>query len=381
MKPPFRIAAIATEYRQESHADVIISRWLEPHPLDIECGWIPKTTIASLHVMQIPQNDLSHEYANRYGIHQFPTVREALTLGGEDLAVDAILIIGEHGNFPSNALGQKLYPRKELFDQVVEVFQKSNRVVPIFFDKHLSWDPRAVHEMYWRIKEMEIPFFGGSSISFAPLSQPLVMENMCRPREMMAIYWNCLEPYLFHSLELAQTLLENRAGGETGVQTIIGWKGEDVWAALDRNEFSMELLEAAAGSVSQESIQQIQRLRAERDPTVYANQLIYADGMKVTHFMQNFTIRKWCLAYDTSTAGDPPSAYAKTGGRDGFFNHFARLNCQTQDFFLSGKSPVSLDRLYFTSMATAACMQALATPNRFIATPTLQMPPPRDFPE
>ena len=55
--------------------------------------------------------DLSAEKARRFGIPTYKTVREALTLGGDTLAVDAVILIGEHGDFPTNEFHQKMYPR------------------------------------------------------------------------------------------------------------------------------------------------------------------------------------------------------------------------------------------------------------------------------
>ena len=63
----------------------------------------------------------------------------ALTDGGRTLSVDGILLIGEHGTYPRNEKGQTLYPRYEFFAQIIDVFRKSGRSVPIFNDKHLSW--------------------------------------------------------------------------------------------------------------------------------------------------------------------------------------------------------------------------------------------------
>ena len=62
----------------------------------------------------------------------YPTIAEALTLGGDKLAVDAVLLIGEHGEYPSNEKGQRLYPRYEHFKQMIEVFERSGRSVPAF---------------------------------------------------------------------------------------------------------------------------------------------------------------------------------------------------------------------------------------------------------
>ena len=59
MSNDFKIAVIATIYYPASHADVIVSRWLEPCPTDSDWGWQnPKTRIASLYVEQFPPQDV-----------------------------------------------------------------------------------------------------------------------------------------------------------------------------------------------------------------------------------------------------------------------------------------------------------------------------------
>ena len=46
------------------------------------------------------------------------SVRDALVENGK-LAVEGVLLIGEHGNYPRNEKGQILYPRFEMFSQIV----------------------------------------------------------------------------------------------------------------------------------------------------------------------------------------------------------------------------------------------------------------------
>ena len=74
-----------------------------------------------------------------FGFTVYPTIAEALRCGGDKLAVDAVLIIGEHGDYPRNEKGQILYPRYEFFKQCVDVFEKDGRAVPVYNDKHLSY--------------------------------------------------------------------------------------------------------------------------------------------------------------------------------------------------------------------------------------------------
>ena len=72
-----------------------------------------------MYVDQQPPEDCSSSLAERHGFTIFPSVAEALTLGGNGLAVDGVLLIGEHGDYPINERGQTLYPRHELFSVVV----------------------------------------------------------------------------------------------------------------------------------------------------------------------------------------------------------------------------------------------------------------------
>jgi hypothetical protein len=78
--------------------------------------------------------------AKEFGFRIAPTIGEALRSGGKTLAVDAVLVIGERGRYDANELGQKKYPRYEFFRQIVDVFRENSRAVPVFNDKHLSWN-------------------------------------------------------------------------------------------------------------------------------------------------------------------------------------------------------------------------------------------------
>ncbi len=88
-----------------------------------------------MYVDQKPEGDLSGARAKEFGFEVYPTIAEALRCGGKQLAVDAVLIIGEHGDYPRNEKGQILYPRYEFFQQCVKVFEADGRAVPVYNDK------------------------------------------------------------------------------------------------------------------------------------------------------------------------------------------------------------------------------------------------------
>ena len=75
-----------------------------------------------------------------------------------------MLLIGEHGDYPYNAKGQKKYPRYEMFQKIVGVFGDSKKTVPVFNDKHLYYDRRKAFEMVATAKKMGFPMLAGSSL-------------------------------------------------------------------------------------------------------------------------------------------------------------------------------------------------------------------------
>src|SRR5947209_1744382 len=96
---PKRIAVVTTVYKYLSHAQHIADRFLVGYP--INGGWHrPNMKVVSLYVDQKPKDDLSGQRASEFGFRVYPTIAEALRVGGDKLAVDAVLIIGEHGEYP-----------------------------------------------------------------------------------------------------------------------------------------------------------------------------------------------------------------------------------------------------------------------------------------
>jgi hypothetical protein len=152
---PKRIAAIVTEYRDNSHADVIVGKYLDGYRQN---GRPPKprSRIVSLYTAQVPANDLSRERAQKHGVPIYPTIQEALTMGGARLAVDAVLLVG-----------QKLYPRFQLFVEITDVFRKTGSAVPLFNDKHLSYSWAKASRMVEISRELHFPMLAGSSVPVA----------------------------------------------------------------------------------------------------------------------------------------------------------------------------------------------------------------------
>ena len=161
-----RIAIVATVYRYLSHAQHIGDRFLVGYPRD--GAWHkPDMKVVSLYVDQKPDGDQSAARAKEFDFQVYPTIPEALRCGGSNLAVDAVLIIGEHGDYPRNDKGQVLYPRYDFVKQSVDVFEKDGVAVPVYNDKHLSFSFEKAKWMVDASKRLKFPMLAGSSIHLA----------------------------------------------------------------------------------------------------------------------------------------------------------------------------------------------------------------------
>src|SRR5687768_18506377 len=116
-RPRKKIAFLGTEVRVHSHAQHFLDR------LTLGYGWHggwqePRVEVASVFIDQFPEGDLARERVKRHRLKLFPTIAEALTVGGSQLAVDGVVIIAEHGDYPVNEKAQRLYPRFKWFKEV-----------------------------------------------------------------------------------------------------------------------------------------------------------------------------------------------------------------------------------------------------------------------
>lgn len=226
-----RIAFLGTEVRQHSHAQHFLDR------LAMGYAWggkwqDPRVEIASVYIDQFPDDDLGKQRLAKYGLKAFPTIADALTLGTGKLAVDGVVIIAEHGDYPRNARGQKLYPRYEWFKECVKVFEASGRGVPVFNDKHLATTWERCAEMVADAKRLDFPFFAGSSLPVTRRLPDLEMPHGVPLKESVCVAYGGVDSYDIHALETAQCMSERRAGGEVGVSRVLALKGAPMWEKL-----------------------------------------------------------------------------------------------------------------------------------------------------
>ena len=345
--PPKRIAAVVTEYRHNSHADVIVSRLLLTHTLD-EKGERPNLELVSLYTDQVPESDTSRKWAKQFNVPIFKTVEETLTLGTGKLGVDGVMLVAEHGKYPKNATGNTIYPKRRLFDAVQKVFRKTGQVVPVFVDKHLADNWADAKWLYDTAKELKVPLMSGSSLPVLWRYPPADVKRGATLEEIVAVSYHTLDAYGFHALEMVQCLVERRAGGETGVKQVRCLSGDAVWRVMDEGMFDRKLLDAALKRLKRSPITR-QPKRPLRDlaksPDIFV--IEYRDGLKAFVLTLNGAVNEWGVAWKTAPGVEKSTTFWTQEARP--YMHFTDLGKGTEKMFHTGQPSWPAERTLMTS--------------------------------
>ncbi len=302
---PKRIAVVTTIYRYLSHAQHIADRFLVGYPIDGEWRQ-PNMKIVSLYVDQKPEGDQSQERAQEFGFEVYPTIAETLRCGGDKLACDAVLLIGEHGEYPSNELGQKLYPRYEFFKEIVKVFEEDGKAVPVYNDKHLSYSFDKAKEMVDDSKRLRFPMLAGSSLPVTWRLPDLELPLGCEIEDALMVGVGGSDAMDYHALEAMQCMIERRKGGESGVRRVEMIEGDAVWKAGEEGRWSKELLTSALSrsdspmglsvddSRTQDLVGSGEVMKLVEKPAAYFFE--HNDGLKTTLLMLNGAVKDFNFA-------------------------------------------------------------------------------------
>jgi hypothetical protein len=363
---PKRIAAIITEYRPGSHADVVIGKYLEGYKQNDKPPY-PRNKIVSMFTEQVPKADMSRERARKYGVPLFRTAAEALTLGGDKLAVDGVILIGEHGDYPSNDKEQKLYPRFEMFLKITDVFRQSGRAVPLFNDKHLSWSWRQAKRMVEISRELKFPMLAGSSVPVAMRIPSADAPFGARQTKAVAISYSGLDIYGFHLLESLQCLTERRRGGETGVRSVQCFEKDACWRYMAENSWVQRLFDRALANSNTKKPGDARSL--VKTPTVFT--IDYADGLQAAAFLMTGLVEDFTAAIDIDGQAAPFSVLMNLqNGRP--HHHFGCLVQKIEELFETGKAPYPVERTLLTSGMLDFALESRFQGYKKLPTPELE---------
>mgnify|MGYP003320546051 FL=1 len=387
-----RIAAVVTEVRRYSHAQHILDRFLFGYSWDGH-HHVPDIELVSLYTDQRPDGELSRDRAKMFPqMKIYPTISEALCRGGRRLDVDGVLLIGEHGKYPTNSKGQRLYPRYEFFQQIVDVFRKSGRSVPVFNDKHLSWNWDWAKEMVETARELDFPLLAGSSLPVTRRVPQIDMPLGAKVEEAICVAVGGVDGYDIHALEAMQSMVERRHGGETGVEWIEAATGVDaVVKALKAGSFeqggwdpalfraclcrSHRLVPTRKGFnhtlPTDRQIEDLMRAPENRNrPVLYRYQ--HSDGLRMNMLLIEGVVHDFTFAARLTDHPKPLSVQMFLPPRE-VCNFFNPLTHATEELFHDRRAPYPIERTLLTTGLTAAGVESLYRKGARLKTPHLDI--------
>jgi hypothetical protein len=365
-----RIACLSSTYHVRSHSDNFITRFLEGYWIH-ESHYDPPFEVASLWMDQIHPADIGQRLAAAYNVPVAKDIAGALTLGTGRLAVDGVVLVCEHGDYPHNEKDQHLYPRYEFFEQVVNVFRKSGQVCPVFVDKHLSYDWKKARQMHQWSQELKFPLMAGSSVPVTfrrPEYDPprgLVMDSA------LAIGGGWFgDGGIFHIFETLQAFVERRRGGETGIRAVRLLKGEEAWKAEKQGLWRRDLLDACLARQLKPTGQRPEEM------TAVLGLIEYRDGFQAATLALS-GVSEYIAAVKPKH-GPPQATLCYIPIENS--NNFSMLVHGITQMIQTGQPAVDVRRTLLVSGALDSLMQSGFEKGKRIETPelTISYKPPRD---
>jgi hypothetical protein len=375
-----RIAVVATVYRYLSHAQHIGDRFLVGYPRD--GAWHkPDMKVVSLYVDQKPDGDQSAARAKEFDFQVYPTIADTLRCGGSKLAVDAVLVIGEHGDYKRNEKGQVLYPRYEFVKQCVDVFEKDGVAVPLYNDKHLSYNFEHAKWMVDASKRLKFPMLAGSSLPVTWRLPDIELPLNSEIESALMVGYGGPDVMDFHGFEAMQCMLERRKGGESGVAAVQMIEGDAVWKAGEDGRYSKELLTAALSRSdtpqgqtlvdgrTQDLVGKGELPKLVKTPAAYF--IEYRHGLKATLLMLNGAVKDFTFAARVKGAGVQSTQFFLSPEPN--VTYSACLVRKIEELFETGKAPYPVERTLLVSGILESCLTSRFEGQKRLETPHLSV--------
>jgi hypothetical protein len=382
-----KLAVVTSAYYYLSHAYHICGRFLNGYLYQGELHY-PEFGIAGMYVEQVGPNDLSRELSRKHGFPLSPDIAGALTLGSDQLAVDGVLLIAEHGDYPLNAKAQKLYPRYEYFQKIVEVFRRSGRSVPVFCDKHLSYDRKQARAMVETARQVGFPLYAGSSLPVTWRRPELELPLGAPVQQALVASRGELEIFGIHALEALQCMVERRTQGQQGVAAVTCLQGDAVWKAGDDALWSWELLEHALGRSPSRNVGDIRencrqftpppgRPTYLRGPVAFVVE--YRDGLRATAMLLSGHHDDTTFAARLKGENKPVSTLFYLPAPPGAA-FLEALTVRIEHFLRTGKTPYPVERTLLTGGILDWALESRIRDHRRLETADLDVSydPPQD---
>jgi len=353
-------------------------RMEEPsHPRGAQSWQLQTARRAPAEPAEIP-GDLSAGRASEFGFRRCQSIAEALRGGGDQLAVDAVLVVLDPGEYARNDKGQVLYPSDDFLQQCAQVFEEDGRAVPYFNHGRLSHSFRQAQSMVATAERLKFPLMGGCSLPLTWRLPDVDVPLGGQLQEAVMVGIGSYDGTDYDSLEAMQAMVERRKGGETGVKAVQLLEGDDVWAAADAGHWPKELLSSALSrSDSPQGLTNVdgrtQDLTPEvlldlvQNPAAYC--IEYNDGTRATMLLLNGAVQSYTFSTRVAGQGLVSTEFLDLPAPN--YTYSACLATKIEELFVSGRAPYPLQRSLLTSGVLEACLTSRANGHQRVETPHL----------
>jgi hypothetical protein len=236
--------------------------------------------------------------------------------------------------------------------------------------------------MYDTSRSMGFPLQAGSSLPVTWRIPSIEMPDGARIKEAVTVCYGGVDSYDFHGLETLQGMLERREGGERGVAWLEAYRGDKFWDAMKTGVWSRRLFEAALCrshtlTPARPGFNDIfptfdDMRRIVKDPVAYQYQ--HVDGPRATMILMSGLVRDFNFAAELEGRTQPLSTQMylpMPDGRTTLANFFSPLVNNMEKMFLTGKSPIPIERTLLTTGLTSAGVDSLYAGQARLETPHL----------
>jgi hypothetical protein len=220
----------------------------------------------------------------------------------------------------------------------------------------------------------------GSSVPLAQRVPPLELAAGAEIEEAVSIHGGGIESYDFHALEVMQSFIESRRGGETGVSRVELLTGETFKQAMASGRWSQDLVDAAMAAEQKGAFQRQGRPDAKPatpSPVLaslaprHAVVVTYKDGTRGTAITIGNSADRWNFACRLRGQREP-LATALFNGPWGNLCLFTALSNAIAHLFKTGKSPYPVERTLLVSGILDAAMHSHQAGGKAVETPQLE---------
>ena len=198
--------------------------------------------IASMYLEQAPANDIGRSEAAT----AWHPPRTNGARSDHYQRIRGVALIGEHGEYPNNDKGSKtLSPLRADGEDRASLPWNRTTLCRLFVDKHFSTEWKKAKQMYDWSRELRFPLIAGTSLTLTWRRPELELDLESPIQRAVGYFYGGKEAYGYHGVEVFQSMVERRKGGETGLNWVQCLEGKEVWKWSDANPWARNLLEEA----------------------------------------------------------------------------------------------------------------------------------------